>query len=975
VLCNDGPEVSFTVTVNPTPRATPVNIRPAICFADDTQITLASPTIMTSGEIQFDYTILLPAGVTGNTSPGNGLAQGNVLSFQYRNYNDTVQSVLFSIIPKVNGLSCPPGNADVQEVKLHPKPARGITITKPFTCEASTGLAALRADISRGAGPYDLLWRGPVGYIMEDSLEIRNLYAGYYTLDVSDNLGCEGDTAINIANLSASPRIIPLPVLPNIHVSCPGGDDGTARIYVRDGITAPYSYQLIRNSTEILYSGVFSGNYDPVNPSTYRVCTGLRSGQYQLVVHDINGCETIRQAELREPEPIVISFSLSDHNGANVSCRGYSDGYAQASVTGGNGGYNYFWYPASGSLSVSTDSNLLDSIPAGKYYLLITDILGCTTTDSVTLIDPPGMMLTGYELSHSTDNNFQISCFGASDGYIKLNITGGSGNYTYLWVGPDGYSATTRDISGLKAGIYTSTVTDVNGCILMPQPVYDLIQPEPLIISTSSSVSVDGSYNINCEGGTGSIDVTVTGGSTGNYNFTWSTADGSGIMAGQEDQNTLGAGSYHLSVVDLNGCSASADVTLSEPQALTMELIPSHITCQASGFDNGAMNLNVSGGIQPYSYLWSTGEMTQDISGLTEGYYSVAVTDANGCRKIDSARVNLPPPLSFDKILSDYNGFNISCFGRTDGSIQITPSSGTPPYVYSWQGPDGFTSSANSLSDLGSGRYILLIADSNFCTALDTIDLVEPGSFGMSVETSLSVTGDHNINCYGQKTGSIGIQAVNNAGLVEYLWSDGELGSLREGLKAGSYKVIITDANGCTADSSIVLSEPEPISLSFLTTQPFCADKPDGTISLTVTGGTNSGYTYLWSDNSTTQNIATATAGLYVVTVTDANGCAAADSVIMTPVNEVCLELPNAISPNGDLVNDVWNIGLKDLYPDMEVKIFNRWGELVWKSDRGYPVPWDGRSKGALLPMDSYHYTINLHNGSKLIIGHVTIVK
>ncbi len=98
---------------------------------------------------------------------------------------------------------------------LHPRPARGITITKPFTCEASTGLAALSADISRGAGPYDLLWRGPVGYIMEDSIEIRNLYAGYYTLHVSDNLGCAGDTAINIANLIASPRNIPLPVFTN----------------------------------------------------------------------------------------------------------------------------------------------------------------------------------------------------------------------------------------------------------------------------------------------------------------------------------------------------------------------------------------------------------------------------------------------------------------------------------------------------------------------------------------------------------------------------------------------------------------------------------------------------------------------------------------------------------------------------------------------------------------------------------------
>jgi gliding motility-associated-like protein len=97
--------------------------------------------------------------------------------------------------------------------------------------------------------------------------------------------------------------------------------------------------------------------------------------------------------------------------------------------------------------------------------------------------------------------------------------------------------------------------------------------------------------------------------------------------------------------------------------------------------------------------------------------------------------------------------------------------------------------------------------------------------------------------------------------------------------------------------------------------------------------------------------------------------------VYVAPKKEVCLNIPNAISPNGDGINDEWNIGFKELYPLMEVKIFNRWGELLWASEKGYPIPWDGRSRGAVLPVDSYHYTIDLHNGSKLIIGHITIVK
>jgi gliding motility-associated-like protein len=509
----------------------------------------------------------------------------------------------------------------------------------------------------------------------------------------------------------------------------------------------------------------------------------------------------------------------------------------------------------------------------------------------------------------------------------------------------------------------------------MPKPVFNLTEPDQLIITSVSSTSADGSYNINCHGGTGSVDITVTGGSVGSYTYTWSTTDGSGIVAGQQDQNLITAGTYHLSVTDANGCLTTADITLTQPPAIVNELIPTHITCQVTGFNNGSINLNVSGGIGPYSYLWSTGATTQDISGLTEGYYSVTVTDVNGCQKTDSVRINLPPPLTYTYVLSSQNGFNITCYGKADGSIQINPTSGTPPYIYSWQGPGGFSATTKDISGLRAGLYIFLVTDSNLCSVLDTIALTEPGELGMIITPSLSVSGEHNINCAGGKTGSITVEAVNNAGPAEYLWADGEIGNVRTGLMAGDYKIIINDSNGCSADSIVTLTAPDSIRISFAVSQPFCNDMPDGQIAMTVTGGNNSGYTYLWSDNSTTQNITTAVSGLYSVTVTDGNGCSARDSVMMHPLNEVCLAIPNAISPNGDLINDEWHIGLKDLYPEMEVKIFNRWGELIWKSARGYPVPWDGRSKGAVLPIDSYHYTIDLHNGTKPLVGHVTIVK
>ena len=164
--------------------------------------------------------------------------------------------------------------------------------------------------------------------------------------------------------------------------------------------------------------------------------------------------------------------------------------------------------------------------------------------------------------------------------------------------------------------------------------------------------------------------------------------------------------------------------------------------------------------------------------------------------------------------------------------------------------------------------------------------------------------------------------------------------------------------------------------LVFNLAPPFCPDKPDGVIIADVSGGVRgTDYSYKWQDNSSNRNLSNIPAGSYKVIVTDMNGCTIRDSVKLNPINETCLIIPNAISPNGDLINDVWNIGMKELYPSMEVKIFNRWGESIWTSEKGYPKPWDGKSNGSELPIDSYHYIIDLHNGSKPLIGNVTIVR
>jgi gliding motility-associated-like protein len=987
-----GIPITATVTVNPTPRVIPVMSQ--ICYNGTTSITLISPSTMTQqGVIRFDYNITAtapPAIVGGNRTPAFNVAYNTILARQYTNESDTLQSVFFNITPTVPALGCPSGVEKPFEVKVHPKPLQNLIITTPLTCDGGSD-AALRAITSKGSGPYYFDWyRTSVDNVHGYSIpDLVNRRGGFWQVTVTDNLNCKtGPQILPVEGASLSSSLF-VNDTTGYGTTCPGSNDGQITVSERNASTgiAPFEYWVVRNpqttNDTIIHDILPATNV----PQTW---SNLLPGNYRLYLYDKNGCtnDPAPEKPIIEPDIITVTYDAVRYQGGyNVSCKGYNDGSVWIkTITGGNKGYTYQWYAASGlPLTVSTTTSLLDSVSAGKYYLRTTDRKGCEKTDSVTLTEPDGLQLASSVLSMSPDGNTNIPCNGGNNGSISLNITGGSGIYTYSWSTTDGSGLVNgqKDQLALTAGTYETTVTDNNGCVLrlMPGstlPRFTLTEPTAVSVTSSTSISDDGSYNINCYGGTGSILISATGGSTmGTYTYTWSTTDGSGLVSGQKDQYTLTAGVYHLVVKDANNCPDVKDITLIQPSEVETVLIPSHITCQSASFSNGSINLTVSGGVAPYAYSWSNGESTEDIAGLTEGYYKVTVTDDNGCPDTDSVRVNLPPPLNYTTNMSDYNGYNISCNGLANGYIEINPSSGLAPFVYTWTGPDEFNDTIKDILNLKAGEYHLLITDSNYCTATETINLTEPGILGMTFNLSSSIAGGYNINCAGDNTGSIGIEPLNQVKTVEYLWSDGLFGKTRMNLPAGEYNIIIIDANNCQAGSTITLTEPDSMKLIFDITQPFCPDKPDGEIRfIDITGGVRGAdYSYKWSDNSTNRNLSNIPEGFYKVIITDMNSCSISDSIYVEPLNETCLIIPNAISPNDDQINDVWNIGMIELYPGLEIKIFNRWGEIIWRSEKGYPHPWDGRSNGAPLPIDSYHYIIDLHNGSKPLIGNVTIVR
>ncbi|MBS0010829.1 MAG: gliding motility-associated C-terminal domain-containing protein, partial [Bacteroidales bacterium] len=978
------------VWINPTPRVIPVVAEDRICYGDMTEVQITTPTVMTHGLLKFDYTVILsgaPGDLTGNQDAGPGQDPGDIISFPYENNTDTVQSVFYSILPRSEGTACAAGLRDTAEVKVHPLPLQELWISQPLTCDSNSDLE-LTADVARGTEPLDITWSsGDVNFDPEaahNQTVVSDLIGGAYTVVVTDNIGCVNYEYIEIQPPSPPGFAFDQQLKPPSYIysiSCYGGSDGEISVNVWDGQNYPYIYWIVKNGADTVHAGTL------VDAADNQSISGLDEGIYDLILLDDNGCfyYSTTPLEMKTPPIISAGLELSQYGAYNISCKEYSDGEISiVSVSGGNGYYKYFWYSFDQLIPGDNTLDRISGLRAGTYYLEITDTLGCQRIYSRTLTEPEGISLQSYELSSSPDGNFNISCYGGNDGYIDLTFEGGSGEYSYEWFDDPGFTSpigqTTAMATNLTGGTYWIVVTDLNGCSINRS--YTLTEPDSLEIGFASSLTYDGLFNIECNGGTGFIDITVSGGSPDGYFYEWSGPDGSGLDINAEDQPAVTAGWYIVKVTDANGCIQVDSIELTEPPPLDVELVVTDITCESAGMDNGSIDLTVQGGAgEPYSYSWTGPEAytgsVEDPDNLIQGWYYLTVTDDYGCIIEDSAFVANPPPLEFEKDSSNYNAYGVHCYNYNDGFINITMTSGEEPYIFTWEGPDGFSSDEHSISDLYAGVYILNVTDNNLCTVTDTTHLTQPaGPLIMNLDISESDYGGFNINCYGDSTGSIEVIPQNNVGTVSYYWTDGYRLSLRTDIPAGTYGIMIRDVNYCYVDTIIELTQPDPIMITAQIDPPFCKDMPDGVIMVEATGGYVLGdYSYSWDDNTIGNYRDNVTAGQYWLTVTDDNECSRTEEIIVESEQESCLTIPNAISPDGDGINEEWIIGNMYLYNRAEVRIFNRWGVLVWASDKGYPQPWDGTSNGRKLPVDTYHYVINLHDGTKPILGNVTIVR
>ena len=625
----------------------------------------------------------------------------------------------------------------------------------------------------------------------------------------------------------------------------------------------------------------FSLNW--VNGSNSNYISGLSSGVYGVEIVDTFGCSYNLTTEIISPTELNTDLISSDYNSFGVSCYESSDGYVLSSTSGGVPPYSYLW-----SDNNNTTSPNIYNLNSDMYFLEVTDLNGCQQVENITLSEPIPL-INAFTISDY--KGFNTTCFNSNDGFVNINMNGGVAPYNYIWSNGDNDSFN----ENLSSGVYFLQVIDENNCSYFES--FDLISPTEIITSIESLNNYNG-YDISCNGSSdGEILLSVQGGNP-LYTINWSS--------GQSSQNIDGlqSGQYIAQVSDLNGCVVFDSIALIEPNELTQNIQSAN---NFNGFDiscddflDGGIDLWVNGGVTPYNFNWNNGATSEDLENIAAGNYNVSITDANNCQISSTINLNEPTPFSFSTIISDYNGYNISCFNGSNGFIDYTIGGSVSPYNFNWNGPNGFSSSNEDINNLSSGDYSLQVIDDNGCLHSASFELIEP-SILISEINSLTDYNGYNISCHSFNDGAIEVEYSGGVPPYDVLWESGESSDILTNLSASDYlSVTIRDLNNCQIIDSIQLIEPSPLTSNISSVFDYngyeisCHDYTDGGINLDILGGI-APYLTSWNNGETVEDLNNLSEGFYSVSIVDQNNCSNS--------NQITLNEPTPLNLNFDISN------------------------------------------------------------------------
>lgn len=867
------PAGTYTVTVTDS-KLCPLTSTFTIIQPNPINVTLTPTNVTCNGGTNGS----IISGVTGGTPPyvytwGTGQTSPNLTGLSASNYSLFIK----------DSKNCP-GSASV--IITQPSAILANVTSTNETCSSLDDGTAF-VNVSGGTPGYSYLWQPGA----KTSTSVTNLAAGItYTLTVTDSLACPKIVTFSVTQ----PSVLAANFTSQTNVSCNGGNNGSVKVNPSGG-TAPYTYTWtpsgattnvisnlvagtysvtltdakgcsVANSVIITQPNLLTANATSTNktcnnlnngkttvvvtggtaPYTYSwvpggqttsTATGLNIGTYTVTVKDSKGCLVIASATVAEPTKLNVSFTSQQ----NVTC-GNNNGSVTASPTGGTPGYTYLWTPG------NTTAALKNNLAAGTYTVTVKDAHGCTATNFAT-ITQPSTVFTSVKTTKET-------CSYLNNGTATAQPSGGVPGYTYLWQ-PGGL--TTSTITNMASGTYTLTVADSLGCTSVATAI--ITQPPVLTTGFASQ------QNVTCFGASNaSVNGKPTGG-TPNYTYSWAPSGATTI-----GQSNLPVGTYSLTITDANGCVATNSVTITQPLPLTVSTTHTNETCDY--LNNGTATAIVSGGTPAYTYSWSpSAKTTQTATGLTAGTYTVIVKDSKGCKDSSTAILTQPTTLTVNYSVQN----NVNCNGGNTGKATAIAAGGTPGYSYSWS-PGGVATAINST--LSAGTYTVTATDASGCAGKNFVTITQP-SKGFATISKTDET------CSYLNNGTASAQPSGGTPGYTYLWQPGaKTTSSVSNLSSGTYTLSLIDTLGCITTTTAIIAEPAVLTCSFSSQQNVsCFGATDASVNASPTGGTPN-YTYLWTPGGlTTNGITNLSIGTYSLTVTDANGCVASNSVAITQPN------------------------------------------------------------------------------------------
>ena len=966
-LCDDAPCAVAATSSNNYPCGLPGYI-----YGGANTLQLCTGTSVCVNRVELTFTYVLPDVITPNVTPSSssfcsGGSVGLDAGTGYSAYNWSTGATTQTITATTAGVytvsvtsttGCTTGSSSAV-VNVYAPPNPIITPYGPTTFCIGTNLT-----LDAGSGYSAYSWS--TGSTTETTTVNS---AGTYTITVTDVNGCTGtnsittytndnpivsgtstDAGCSVANGTATAN--PSGGAPGYTYSwsntqttqtITGLSAGTYGVTITDtngctastpvtvnGANAPSLTTSTTSTGCTVANGTATANATGGTPGyTYQwsdaqitqTATGLAAGTYFVTVTDTNGCIAVTSANISVSASPLVTV-IGNPTGCTVN-----NGSAVATPNGGTPPFTYLW-----NNGLTTDT--VNDLALGIYTITITDANGCTATNSVNITVASNPTVITSVLSND-------SCNGDNNGSAIANVSGGLPNYTYSWSN----SQTTPSATGLIAGSYTVIVTDANGCTSSSSVTIT----EPLALTDTISTS-----NLYCYNDSNGSATILPSGGTPSYYFLWDNGETSQFV------NNLTAGSHSVTITDANNCQSITSFNITQPSQLIITPLQTNILC--FGESNGTAN--PTGGTPTYTYLWNpSAQTTQTATGLSIGNYTVTVTDAKGC-SITQTYIITQPQFLASGILSFTN---VICNNGNTGEATILPTGGTPNYTYLWSN----SQSSATATNLSAGIYYVTIRDANNCFTTSSVTITEPTAI---LGTITSIT---NPTCYGGSDGSIISSVSGGTPSYAYLWNSNpqQTTANATNLHSGNYSLTITDANNCTRTIDTTLVSPLPIIVT--SSQGIDANNM-GFIDITVNNGV-SPLSYSWSNFALTQDIYNINSGIYIVTITDADSCFVTDTFNID-IPFLPLEIPNAITPNNDNINDDFEIKNIDQYTKVSLEIFNRWGDRIFLfsgngalyADRTYR--WNGRYKGKDLPMGGYVFILKI-NGVDPINGVVSIVR